>query len=64
LDATGHFGHKLLVTASNHAETTVRTIDCAGEVRAITSHARPWRAASRWRPRGSAVTAATSSPPR
>ena len=38
-DATGHFGHKLLVTASNHAETTVRAIDCAGKVRAITSHA-------------------------
>jgi hypothetical protein len=33
LDATGHFRHKLLVTASNRAETTVRTIDCAGEVR-------------------------------
>jgi hypothetical protein len=38
-DATGHFGHKLLVTASNHAETTVLAIDCAGGVRAITSQA-------------------------
>ena len=61
-DATGHFGYKLLVTASSHAETTVLAIDCAGGVRAITSQARPWRAASRWRPRRSAVTAATSSP--
>ena len=34
-DATGHFGHKLLVTASNHAETTVLAIDCAGGIRAI-----------------------------
>jgi hypothetical protein len=38
-DATGHFGHKLLVTASSHAETTVLAIDCAGGVRAITGHA-------------------------
>jgi hypothetical protein len=38
-DATGHFGHKLLVTASNYAETTVLGIDYAGRVRAITSHA-------------------------
>ena len=38
-DATGHFGHKLLVTASSHAETTVLAIDCAGRVRAITGHA-------------------------
>jgi hypothetical protein len=37
-DTTGHFGHKL-VTASNHAETTVLAIDCAGRLRAITSHA-------------------------
>jgi hypothetical protein len=29
-DATGHFGHKLLVTASSHAETTVLAFDCAG----------------------------------
>jgi hypothetical protein len=29
-DATGYFGHKLLVTVSNHAETTVLAIDCAG----------------------------------
>ena len=38
-DATGHFGYKLLVTASSHAETTVLAIDCAGGVRAITSQA-------------------------
>ena len=38
-DATGHFGHRLLVTAGHHAETTVLAIDCAGEVRVITSHA-------------------------
>jgi hypothetical protein len=38
-DSTGHFGHALLVTARNHAETTVLAVDCAGGVRAITSHA-------------------------
>jgi hypothetical protein len=38
-DATGHFGHRLLVTAGNHGETAVLAIDCAGEVRVITSHA-------------------------
>jgi hypothetical protein len=38
-DATGHFGHKLLVTASNHAETAVLAIGCAGGVRATTSPA-------------------------
>jgi hypothetical protein len=38
-DSTGHFGHKLLVTAGNHAGTTVLAIDCAGGVRAITTHA-------------------------
>jgi hypothetical protein len=31
-DATGHFGHKLLVTVCNHAEATVLAIDCAGGV--------------------------------
>ena len=45
-DATGYFGRKLLVTVSNHAETSVLAIDCTGGVRVITSHARPWRAAS------------------
>jgi hypothetical protein len=34
-DTTGHFGHKLLVTASNHAETTVLAIDYAGGVIAV-----------------------------
>jgi hypothetical protein len=38
-DSTGHFGHKLLVTARNHAQTTVLAIDCAGGIRAITTHA-------------------------
>jgi hypothetical protein len=38
-DATGYFGRKLLVTASNHAETSVLAIDCTGGVRVITSHA-------------------------
>jgi hypothetical protein len=62
-DATRHFGHKLQVTASHHAETTVLAIDCAGGVRAITSHAPAWRVASRWRPSRAAATAATSPPP-
>ncbi|HEV2257282.1 MAG TPA: hypothetical protein VGS06_29465 [Streptosporangiaceae bacterium] len=38
-DATGHFGHMLLVTAGNHEGTSVLAIDCAGEVRVITNHA-------------------------
>jgi hypothetical protein len=38
-DATGRFGHRLLVTAKNHAATTVLAIDCAGGVRTITTHA-------------------------
>ena len=35
----GVFGHRLVVTARNHAATTVLAIDCAGEVRTITFHA-------------------------
>ena len=38
-DSTGRFGHTLLVTARNHAETTVLAIDCAGGIRTITTHA-------------------------
>ena len=38
-DSTGHFGHKLLVTVTNHARTTVLAIDCTGAVREITTHA-------------------------
>jgi hypothetical protein len=38
-DTTGRFGHRLLVTARNHAATMVLAIDCAGEVRTVTSHA-------------------------
>ena len=38
-DATGHFGHALLVTARGHAATAVLAIDCTGRVRAITVHA-------------------------
>ena len=38
-DPTGHFGHKLLVTARNHAATTVLAIDCTGAIRTITTHA-------------------------
>jgi hypothetical protein len=38
-DSTGHFGHKLLVTATGHAETTVLAIDCAGGAGTITAHA-------------------------
>jgi hypothetical protein len=37
-DATGRFGHRLLVTARGHAGTAVLAIDCAGRVRAITAH--------------------------
>jgi hypothetical protein len=40
-DTTGRFGHRLLVTARNHAATMVLAIDCAGKVRTITSHAPP-----------------------
>jgi hypothetical protein len=29
-DATGHFGHTLLVTVGNHAGTSVLAINCAG----------------------------------
>lgn len=38
-DATGRFGHALLVTARGRAETAVLAIDCTGRVRAITAHA-------------------------
>jgi hypothetical protein len=38
-DTTGRFGHRLVVTARNHAATTVLAIDCTGAVRTITSRA-------------------------
>jgi hypothetical protein len=38
-DTTGRFGHRLLVTARDHAATTVLAIDCAGRARTITDHA-------------------------
>jgi hypothetical protein len=38
-DTTGRFGHRLVVTARNHAATTVLAIGCAGAVRMITSRA-------------------------
>jgi hypothetical protein len=38
-DPIGHFGHKLLVTARNHAKTAVLTVDCTGRVQAITTDA-------------------------
>ncbi len=38
-DSTGRFGHRLLVTARTHAGPAVLAIDCAGGVRAITTHA-------------------------
>ena len=38
-DTTGRFGHRLVVTARNHAATMVLAIDCAGHVRPVTSHA-------------------------
>jgi hypothetical protein len=38
-DSTGRFGHRLLVTAREHAATTVLAIDCAGGIRTITDHA-------------------------
>jgi hypothetical protein len=38
-DSTGHFGHRLIVTARNHAGTTVLAIDCTGGMRTITTHA-------------------------
>jgi hypothetical protein len=38
-DSTGHFGHKLLVTARSHGATTVLAIDCGGRIHTITTHA-------------------------
>jgi hypothetical protein len=38
-DTTGRFGHRLVVTARNHAATMVLAIDCRGGARTITSHA-------------------------
>ena len=38
-DTTGRFGHRLVVTARNHGATMVLAIDCAGDVRTITSRA-------------------------
>jgi hypothetical protein len=38
-DSTGDFGHRLLVTDKSRAATTVLAIDCAGGVRAVTTHA-------------------------
>jgi hypothetical protein len=38
-DSTGHFGHRLLVTARNAAGMTVLAVDCAGAVRTIATRA-------------------------
>lgn len=38
-DATGRFGHRLLVTARGREATAVLAIDCAGKARVITAHA-------------------------
>jgi hypothetical protein len=38
-DATGRFGHKLLVTVKSGTATTVLAVDCAGRASTITSHA-------------------------
>jgi hypothetical protein len=38
-DTTGRFGHRLVVTARNHAATTVLAIGCTGAARTITSRA-------------------------
>ena len=38
-DATGRFGHAVLVTARGRAGTAVLAIGCTGRVRAITTHA-------------------------
>jgi hypothetical protein len=38
-DATGRFGHKLLVTVKSRTATTVLAVDCAGRASTITSHA-------------------------
>jgi hypothetical protein len=38
-DATGHFGHRLLVTAKGRVATTVLAIDCAGGISTITRQA-------------------------
>jgi hypothetical protein len=38
-DATGRFGHDLLVTVRGQDGTAVLAIDCAGRVRALTMHA-------------------------
>jgi hypothetical protein len=40
-DATGRFGHKLLVTVRGPAGTSVLAIDCTGGVHTITTHAPP-----------------------
>ena len=40
-DSTGRFGHRLVVTARNHATTTVLAIDCTGVIRTITSRGPP-----------------------
>jgi len=40
-DSTGRFGHRLVVTARNHAATTVLAIDCTGVIRTITSRGPP-----------------------
>ena len=38
-DSTGHFGHRLLVTARHNGQTSVLAMDCAGGVRTITTRA-------------------------
>jgi hypothetical protein len=38
-DATGRFGHRLLVTARGQAATSVLAIDCAGRIRMIAARA-------------------------
>jgi hypothetical protein len=38
-DSTGHFGHRLLVTATSGSRTTVYAIDCRGSVSTVTTRA-------------------------
>ncbi|HEY4462597.1 MAG TPA: hypothetical protein VGN41_08000 [Streptosporangiaceae bacterium] len=40
-DATGRFGHRLLVTAGRHGVTTLSGIDCRGRVTTVAAHGPP-----------------------
>ncbi len=60
-DATGQFGHRLLVTAESGGRTTVFGLGCDGRVSTVAAGTTRRKAGSWWRQRPSASSAAISS---